>query len=214
MRNYQNILNRLTLIDQLSTIFCDFIASLIICHAFNQTIAKNLAAEKSLILNLLLLLTINIAPILIKNIIYSTPIKWDTTKWNSNVFNVYCNINDPHCTELVKQAVKSWNKCRHIHIQMTDDINKAQIRIYKCFIQNANWTANTVNDNYKLSLPITLNYYYLNKLDNATIRATIEHELGHAMGLGHSAGKKSVMYPFTQKQEITILDRYNLDKLY
>lgn len=54
----------------------------------------------------------------------------------------------------------------------------------------------------------------LNKFDNATIRVTIEHELGHAMGLGHSASKNSVMYPFTQKQEITILDRYNLDKLY
>ena len=214
MRNYQNILNQLTLIDQLSTIFCDLIASLIICHAFNQTIAKNLTVDKSLILNLFLLLTINIVPMLIKNIIYNTPIKWDTTKWNSNVFNVYCNINDPNCIQLVKQAVKSWNKCRHIHIQMTDDINKAQIRIYKCFAQNVNWTANTVNENYRLSLPITLNYYYLNQFDNATACAIIEHELGHAMGLGHSAGKKSVMYPFTQKQEITILDRYNLDKLY
>lgn len=80
MRNYQKILNRLTLIDQLSTIFCDLIAFLIIDYAFNQTIAKNLAAEKSIILNLLLLLTINIVPMLIKNIIYNTPIKWDTTK--------------------------------------------------------------------------------------------------------------------------------------
>lgn len=126
MRKYQNILNRLTLIDRLSTIFCDLIAFLIIDYAVSQTIAKSLTADKSLMLNLFLLLTINIVPM------------------------------------LIKQAVNSWNKYRHIHIQMTDDISKAQIRIYKCFTQNVNWTANTVNDNYKLSLPITLNYYYVN----------------------------------------------------
>lgn len=73
MKNYQKILNQLTLIDQLSTIFCDLIAFLIIDYAFNQTIAKNLAAEKSIILNLFLLLTINITPMLIKNIAYNTP---------------------------------------------------------------------------------------------------------------------------------------------
>lgn len=209
---YQKTLNKLTLIDMLCTVLADFAFSLIAVFTFSML--SKFSDKTTMVIAYIIYLIINFVPLLIKTIKYDTPIHLNGINWTNNTFNVYCNIPDSHYRELVRQAAKAWNKCSRIHIQITNDINKAQIRIYTCFAQSATWAASTTYGNCKLSLPITLNSYYLNQYDDSTIRATIEHELGHAMGLGHSAGKSSVMYPFTQKREITALDRYNLNKLY
>lgn len=210
----QSYMSKLTLIDMLCSTVCNLIFSIAFIIFLARVWPNTWGAAGFYWTTLVSYLLINLGPILIKSCRYNKPELWARSKWNNNVFYVYTNIAQPRYRKLITKAVHAWNTCSHIQMYTTSDINKAQIRIYGEYRERAQWTAQTVNNNYKCSLPITLNYYYLDVYSNQMVLSIIEHELGHSIGLGHSLGRGSVMYPFAQEQGITNLDRATIDKLY
>lgn len=210
----QSYMSKLTLIDMLCSTICNLIFSIAFIIFLARVWPNTWNAAAFGWIALISYLLINLEPILIKSYKYNKPELWARSKWNNNVFYVYTNITQPRYRKLIAKAVHAWNTCSHIQMYTTSDINKAQIRIYGECQEGTQWTAQTVNNNYKYSLPITLNYYYLDVYSNQMVLSIIEHELGHSIGLGHSLGRASVMYPFTQEQGITNLDRATIDKLY
>lgn len=210
----QSYMSKLTLIDMLCSTICNLIFSIMFIIFLARVWPNTWGAAGFYWTNLVSYLLINLGPILIKSYKYNKPELWARSKWNNNVFYVYTNITQPRYRKLIAKAVHAWNTCAHIQMYTTSDISKAQIRIYGEYQEGAEWTAQTVNNNYKCSLPITLNYYYLDVYSNQMVLSIIEHELGHSIGLGHSLGRGSVMYPFAQEQGITSLDRATINKLY
>lgn len=171
--------------------------------------------------SVVIVIAMNGVPLFNKFVEDNTPALWPETNWNNGTFKVYASLGTfgdvttkRRYAGLISDAVSAWNECANIQIECTNDVSKAQIRIYFQNVPGATWAGNTTNNNYKYSLPIVLNTYYLNMSDDTVVLAVIEHELGHAMGLGHAQGKYSVMYPIAQSRTITALDRFTIDKLY
>lgn len=210
----QSYMSKLTLIDMLCSTICNLIFSIAFIIFLARVWPSTWSVASFYWTVLVSYLLINLGPILIKSYRYNKPKLWARSKWNNNVFYVYANITQPRYRKLIAKAVRAWNTCSRIQMHTTSDINKAQIRIYGEYQEGAQWTAQTVNNNYKYSLPITLNYYYLDVYSDKMVLSIIEHELGHSIGLGHALGRGSVMYPFAQEQGITGLDRATINKLY
>lgn len=189
----------------------------VIYFGFNELLPGWMLMTSSVVI----VIGMNGVPLLNKFVKDNTPALWPETNWNNGTFKVYASLGTfgdvttkRRYAGLISDAVNAWNECDNIDIECTNDMSKAQIRIYFQNMPCETWAGNTTNNNYKYSLPIVLNTYYLNMSDDMTVLAVIEHELGHAMGLGHAHGKHSVMYPIAQRRTITALDRFTINKLY
>lgn len=73
-----------------------------------------------------------------------------------------------------------------------------------------------VNNIYKSNIEIGLkNLYTKENFTDDMLKIIIRHEIGHALGLPHSADKKSIMYPYALPgQSITQKDLEKLMELY
>ena len=213
-----------TLLEQINLICiatADLLASLILMISFIKLFQSVLPSELLFTLSMLIYVSVNAIPLLIEYWRYTAPKEWQDSKWQGGSFKVYINQSGL-CTvdevfrynNLVNQALKDWNKCKNIHLKLTNDNSDAQIRLYFTHVPGTYWAGLTTNENYQLSLPVNYNLCYLNEYSDNMAKAVIEHELGHAMGLGHSIGSHSVMYPVANNVTVTALDRIKLDSMY
>lgn len=198
----------------------DLLTSIIMMYSFIMLFQTVFSAEVLCAISILIYGSVNVVPLLVEYKRWNTPDIWEQVNWVDGNFKVninYSGLNpeqEARYQQLITSALSDWNSCKNINMQLTDDVSEAQIRIYFEYSPDNYWAGLTEDCGYILSLPVTLNTYYLNCYSDNMTKATIEHELGHAMGLDHSLGSHSVMYPITNNVTVTGADIAKLDSLF
>ena len=132
--------------------------------------------------------------------------------FDSNTATVYIDLSDPTLKQAALDGINVWNNTGAFNFKITNDRNSAKI-IIKSMNDGETNAAGLTDTQYNsltghlLKATVRLNSYYLLNpsygYNNGRIVNTVEHELGHAIGLGHKDGI-SVMYPkdyfYTLKQ--------------
>ncbi|WEV51287.1 matrixin family metalloprotease [Lactobacillus sp. ESL0731] len=124
--------------------------------------------------------------------------------WPKRTAKVYINLgNNPELTQATQDAISAWNDTGSFTFTQTSKKKQAQITIGPSFDPDTKATGLTgitynpkTKQLYKAKIKLNV-YYLLNPMYDYTYQRiinTVEHELGHAIGLNHNKGK-SVMYP-------------------
>lgn len=147
----------------------------------------------------------------------------ETRVWPKPEANVYVDIkNNLQLRSAAIDAMNAWNRTGAFTFYQTDDKNRAQIVISTVDDSDTNAageTATTYNPStgHLLKADVHLNRYYLQNewygYSNNRIVNTVEHELGHAIGLNHT-NSVSVMYPKGSIYTIQPQDIQNVRKIY
>lgn len=151
--------------------------------------------------------------------------KTDTSKghtFESNTATVYLNLTDPTLRQAALDGINIWNNTEAFDFKLTTNKNDAQIIITTMDDGETN-AAGLTNTQYNsltghvVKATVRLNSYYLLNpsygYNQGRIVNTVEHELGHAIGLGHKNGI-SVMYPQGSFYTIQPSDVSDVKKLY
>lgn len=143
--------------------------------------------------------------------------------WNKAEATVYLNIqNNPVLHSAAIDAINAWNRTDAFTFKMNNNKKSAQIIISvedNSGTSAAGETSTTYNPvtGHLLRANVQLNRFYLQNqwygYSNERIVNTVEHELGHAIGLNHTNGV-SVMYPKGSFYTIQPRDIQAVKKLY
>lgn len=139
---------------------------------------------------------------------------WDGKHWEESRFplNIYVKGSDSRYfkssyTEYVKYALDVWRKADdRIVYNFVDSKNHADISVI--FVENLgdeyeenylgltdyDTDENKLIDYSKIQISLLKNGN--EKVPAGELKATIIHEFGHALGLGHSKNEKDLMYPY------------------
>ena len=154
-------------------------------------------------------------------------------KWDKNVLNVFVadivgNIsNKDFYKSEVQRAIQSWNtilKTCNIHIMFNQiylpnsaDIIIKWTKVGRVFEGMCKYPSVINGIIKKISIDIGLpNEYSPKNTTNESIFATMMHELGHALGLGHGVAADDIMFVPHQKNisSPSENDLYILKKIY
>ena len=142
--------------------------------------------------------------------------------FDSNTATVYIDLSDPTLKQAALDGINVWNNTGAFNFKITNDRNNAKI-IIKSMNDGETNAAGLTDTQYNsltghlLKATVRLNSYYLLNpsygYNNGRIVNTVEHELGHAIGLGHKDGI-SVMYPQGSFYTIQPSDVQDVKKIY
>ena len=142
--------------------------------------------------------------------------------FDSNTATVYIDLSDPTLKQAALDGINVWNNTGAFNFKITNDRNNAKI-IIKSMNDGETNAAGLTDTQYNsltghlLRATVRLNSYYLLNpsygYNNGRIVNTVEHELGHAIGLGHK-DSISVMYPQGSFYTIQPSDVQDVKKLY
>lgn len=142
--------------------------------------------------------------------------------FDSNTATVYIDLSDPTLKQAALDGINVWNNTGAFNFKITNDRNNAKI-IIKSMNDGETNAAGLTDTQYNsltghlLKATVRLNSYYLLNpsygYNNGRIVNTVEHELGHAIGLGHKDGIL-VMYPQGSFYTIQPSDVQDVKKLY
>ena len=117
--------------------------------------------------------------------------------FDSNTATVYIDLSDPTLKQAALDGINVWNNTGAFNFKITNDRNNAKI-IIKSMNDGETNAAGLTDTQYNsltghlLKATVRLNSYYLLNpsygYNNGRIVNTVEHELGHAIGLGHKDG--------------------------
>lgn len=147
----------------------------------------------------------------------------DKYHWSNAKATVYLNLQDNYLIDAAKQAVNNWNDTGAFYFTITNQRDQADIVISQIYADNTPYAGYTVihyyvNSGLLFSVNSELNTYYLDpnaktKFSQRRVINTVEHELGHAIGLQHTK-HQSVMYPSGCYYSIQKEDIRNVKQLY
>lgn len=119
--------------------------------------------------------------------------------------------------------ILTWNDTGAFTFVKTKNKKNADITVEQVYSPNTNYAGYTtfhyyVKSGLLFSADTKLNTYYLDNFSSYNysyerVVNTVEHELGHAIGLKHNNGQ-SVMYPTGSIYPIQDIDIQNVKKLY
>ena len=142
--------------------------------------------------------------------------------FESNTATVYLDLSNPTLKQAAIDGINIWNNTGAFNFKMTNDKNNAKI-IIKAMNDGQTNAAGLTDTQYNsltghlIKATVNLNSYYLLNpsygYNHGRIVNTVEHELGHAIGLGHKDGI-SVMYPQGSFYTIQPSDVEDVKKLY
>lgn len=145
-------------------------------------------------------------------------------RWKEAKAKVYIDLdNNQNLISATNDAIEAWNATGAFTFTKTKRKKKADIVIEQVYSPNSNYAGYTTFNYYVktkilYSALVKLNTYYLENFspyDYTYDRVvnTVEHELGHAIGLKHNKGE-SVMYPTGSLYSIMPIDITNINRLY
>ncbi|MDE7049721.1 MAG: matrixin family metalloprotease [Lactobacillus sp.] len=142
--------------------------------------------------------------------------------FETNTATVYLDLSDPTLKQAAMDGINIWNNTGAFTFKTTNDKNNAKI-IIKAMDDGQTNAAGLTDTQYNsltghlIKATVNLNSYYLLNpsygYNHGRIVNTVEHELGHAIGLGHKDGI-SVMYPQGSFYTIQPSDVDDVRKLY
>lgn len=157
----------------------------------------------------------------------SSKVLEDTSQNSGHTFSkntalVYVDLDNKTLYNASMTGLIAWNNTGAFNFKITNNKAQAQIIIKEMDDSSTN-AAGLTNTEYNsltghlLKATVNLNSHYLLNpnygYSNQRIVNTVEHELGHAIGLDHQKGV-SVMYPEGSFYTIQPIDIQNVQKLY
>lgn len=130
-------------------------------------------------------------------------------------FNDQMHMDGKYTRSCVKEAIHEWNEASRTNFVYTKS-KHADITIYTYRFPAKNRELGATEPKEHGHVNIFIDPYYAEEQDDY-LDNVIAHELGHAMGLGHSSEKKSIMHfddYYNDIQEITKRDARMANKYY
>ncbi len=145
-------------------------------------------------------------------------------RWQKPEATVYLDLDgNKNLLSASDEAIKAWNNTGAFTFVKIDNKKNADIVVEQIYNPNSDYAGYTtfhyyLKNDILFSADTKLNTYYLDNFSSYNysyqrVVNTVEHELGHAIGLKHNTNQ-SVMYPTGSIYPIQSLDIQNVKKLY
>lgn len=142
--------------------------------------------------------------------------------WSHRQATIYINTNEPTLKAATVEAIKQWNRTGAFTFKLTTNPDQAKVTVAAINDPNsraaglAKMSVNPATGTFTTGQVELNRAYLLNPVYNYSqqrIVNTVEHELGHVIGLGHT-NQVSVMQPAGSYYPIQPRDVKNVDQLY